>query len=115
MIGHLIRIPVLLILATFYGVTVETVRKERTRGTGLLDTISALRRSEEERERLIHELQEALANIKTLSGMLPICASCKKIRDDKGFWNQIETYIRAHSDARFTHGICPECADKLYQ
>lgn len=112
--GHLVRIPVLLILATFYGVTVETVRKERTRGTGLLDTISALRRSEEERERLIHELQEALANVRTLSGMLPICASCKKIRDDKGFWNQIETYIRAHSDAKFTHGICPECADKLY-
>jgi hypothetical protein len=115
LMGHLLRIPVLLILATFYGVTVETVRKERIRGTGLLDTIFALRRSEEERERLIHELQEALANIKTLSGMLPICASCKKIRDDKGFWNQIETYIKAHSDAKFTHGICPECADKLYK
>lgn len=49
-----------------------------------------------------------------LSGMLPICASCKKIRDDKGYWNQIETYIKAHSDAKFTHGICPECSEKLY-
>jgi hypothetical protein len=55
-----------------------------------------------------------LANIKTLSGLLPICASCKKIRDDKGYWNQIETYIKNHSDATFTHGICPDCMEKLY-
>jgi len=112
--GHLLRIPVLLILATFYGVTADTVRKERHQKVGLLETIAALQRSEEERARLIRELQEALANIKTLSGMIPICASCKKIRDDKGFWNQIETYLRAHSDAKFTHGICPECVKKLY-
>jgi signal transduction histidine kinase len=112
--GHLLRIPVLLILATFYGVTAEAARKERHQKAGLLETIAALKRSEEERERLIRELQEALASIKTLSGLLPICASCKKIRDDKGYWNQIETYIRAHSDAKFTHGICPECVKKLY-
>jgi len=59
-------------------------------------------------------LQAALAKIKKLSGMLPICASCKKIRDDKGYWNQIENYIREHSDAQFSHGICPQCADELY-
>lgn len=72
------------------------------------------KRAETVRERLIEELQEALARVKTLSGLLPICASCKKIRDDKGYWNQIETYIEAHSEADFSHSICPECARKLY-
>ena len=67
-----------------------------------------------EREKLIRELQEALASVKQLSGMLPICASCKKIRDDKGYWNQVEVYIRDHSEAEFSHGICPECKEKLY-
>ena len=73
-----------------------------------------LKRGEEEREKLIHELQEALAKVKTLSGMLPICASCKKIRDDKGYWNQMEAYIRDHSEAEFSHSICPDCKKKLY-
>ncbi len=59
-------------------------------------------------------LETALSRVKTLSGMLPICASCKKIRDDKGYWNQIETYIDDHSDATFSHGICPDCAERLY-
>ena len=63
---------------------------------------------------MIHELQEALLKVKTLSGLLPICASCKKIRDDKGYWNQIEGYISEHSEAQFSHSICPECARKLY-
>lgn len=71
-------------------------------------------RMERERERLISKLQAALAEIKTLSGLLPICASCKKIRDDKGYWAQIETYIQAHSDAEFSHGICPDCFERLY-
>jgi len=52
--------------------------------------------------------------VRTLSGLLPICASCKKIRDDRGYWNQIETYIKDRSEAEFTHGICPECAQRLY-
>lgn len=69
---------------------------------------------EEEKERLIIELQDALAKVKTLSGLLPICASCKKIRDDQGYWHQVETYIKNHSDAEFTHGICPDCMNKLY-
>jgi len=72
------------------------------------------RKVEDEREKLIHELQAALTKIKTLSGLLPICASCKKIRDDTGYWSQIENYISAHSDASFSHGICPDCAQKLY-
>ena len=60
------------------------------------------------------ELTEALANVKTLTGLLPICASCKKIRDDQGYWTQIESYIHKHSEAEFSHGICPDCAKKLY-
>ena len=81
---------------------------------GFTIDITERKQGEEEREKLIHELQDALANIKVLRGMLPICASCKKIRDDKGYWNQIEAYIRDRSEADFTHGICPECAKKLY-
>ena len=73
-----------------------------------------LQQTEKEREKLISELQEALAKVKTLSGLPPICASCKKIRDDKGYWNQIESYIGKHSDAQFSHGICPDCARRLY-
>jgi two-component system, response regulator PdtaR len=69
---------------------------------------------EQERAQLLHQLQEALANIKTLRGLLPICATCKKIRDDQGYWSQVELYIGQHSDAEFTHGICPECIQKYY-
>jgi hypothetical protein len=71
-------------------------------------------RAEAARERVIQELQGALAQVKTLSGLLPICASCKKVRDDQGYWQQIENYISAHSQAEFTHGICPECTRRLY-
>ncbi len=112
--SHLLRIPVLLIMATFYGVFAEMVRKERRQKAGLIDHIAALKQAQEEREQLIRQLQDALANIKTLSGLLPICFSCKQIRDDKGYWNQIDTYIREHTGAEFTHGICPACAKKLY-
>ncbi|MBF0559618.1 MAG: response regulator [Nitrospirae bacterium] len=73
-----------------------------------------LQKYHEEREKLVLELQEALAKVKTLSGFFPICASCKKIRDDKGYWEQIETYVSEHSQALFTHSICPECAKTLY-
>ena len=69
---------------------------------------------EEERERLIEELKEALENVKTLKGLLPICAQCKRIRDDSGYWNQIEAYVRDHTDAEFSHALCPDCAVKLY-
>ena len=69
---------------------------------------------EEEKTKLIAELQSALADVKTLSGLLPICSACKRIRDDRGYWNQIEAYIHERSDAEFTHSICPECAKRLY-
>jgi PAS domain S-box-containing protein len=69
---------------------------------------------EQEREKIISELQESISRVKVLSGMLPICASCKKIRDDKGYWNMLEVYIRDHSEADFSHGVCPECMKKLY-
>ena len=62
----------------------------------------------------MQELENALKEVKRLNGLLPICASCKKIRDDKGYWNQIESYIEKHSDAAFSHGMCPECSDELY-
>jgi len=90
-------------------------KTENFMGTqGIVKDISVRKRFEQEREKLIKELQDALAKVKKLSGLLPICASCKKIRDDKGYWNQIETYIREHSEAEFSHGICPECGKKLY-
>ncbi len=69
---------------------------------------------EGEKAQLILQLQAALSKVKLLSGLLPICSSCKKIRDDKGYWNQIESYIHEHSEAEFSHGICPECMKKLY-
>ena len=71
-------------------------------------------RAEREREKLIEELQEALASVKTLRGLLPICSSCKKVRDDRGYWNQIESFVRERSEAAFSHSICPECEKKLY-
>lgn len=72
------------------------------------------KQAEEEKEKLIAGLSEALENIKTLKGLLPICTSCKKIRNDTGYWERIEVYIRDRSDAEFTHSICPECTKKLY-
>ncbi|OGQ97673.1 MAG: hypothetical protein A2521_03090 [Deltaproteobacteria bacterium RIFOXYD12_FULL_57_12] len=69
---------------------------------------------EREREKLIHDLQTAAATIKTLEGFLPICASCKKIRDDQGQWNDVDTYIRERTNVEFSHGICPICVEKLY-
>jgi PAS domain S-box-containing protein len=80
-----------------------------------VDRDISIRKCAEERLREESDkLKQALAKVKRLSGMLPICASCKKIRDDKGYWNQIEAYIEEHSDAAFSHGICPQCARKLY-
>ena len=71
-----------------------------------------LREKEWQQQTLISQLEEALAAIKTLKGYIPICASCKKIRDDEGYWNQLEEYISKHTDATFTHGICPACLEQ---
>lgn len=75
--------------------------------TKLHDTIT-------EKDALIRELQKAIGEIKTLRGILPICAHCKKIRDDQGYWNQLENYIQSHSEADFSHGICEECLRQHY-
>ena len=69
---------------------------------------------ERERERLIAELRDALTNVKVLRGLLPICSCCKKVRDDGGYWQQIEMYLRDHTDAEFTHGLCPGCLQSYY-
>jgi PAS domain S-box-containing protein len=80
----------------------------------IIRDIGERKTAEDERERLIQELQDALARVKGLSGLLPICASCKKIRDEKGQWHYLEIYIRDHTEADFSHGICPECRQRLY-
>jgi transcriptional regulator with PAS, ATPase and Fis domain len=79
-----------------------------------LQDITVLKEMEEEKERLNVKLKEALNEIKTLSGLIPICAACKKIRDDKGYWNQLENYLEAHSAAVFSHGLCPECFQEYF-
>ena len=80
----------------------------------IIRDISERKAAEMERERLITELQVALGKIKALSGLLPICASCRKIRDEKGAWSSLESYIVTHTNADFSHGICPECRARLY-
>lgn len=81
---------------------------------GFLTDVTKEMRAEEERETLFKQLQAAVEKVKILSGLLPICAECKQIRDDQGYWNQIDDYISRHSDVQFSHGICPDCARKLY-
>jgi two-component system, cell cycle sensor histidine kinase and response regulator CckA len=76
--------------------------------------VTERRKMEAERTELIAHLNETLSKVKTLSGLLPICASCKMIRDDHGYWQKLETYVREHSGAEFSHSICPDCMDRLY-
>ena len=78
------------------------------------EDITERRRIEMDRELLIQDLRTALNRVKTLTGLLPICSACKKVRDDKGYWSQVETYVEEHSNAHFTHGLCPDCALRLY-
>ncbi|WKZ32668.1 MAG: PAS domain-containing protein [Thermodesulfobacteriota bacterium] len=82
--------------------------------TGTIQDITEKKELENEQKKLISELQEALGRIKTLSGLLPICASCKRIRDEEGNWSSMEKYIEKHSEAEFTHSICPDCEERLY-
>jgi PAS domain S-box-containing protein len=81
---------------------------------GFISDITDRKRIEAEKDRLITELEESMAQVKLLSGLLPICANCKKIRDDKGYWNQIEEFIGSHSEVQFSHGLCPDCLKELY-
>lgn len=76
--------------------------------------ITARQKAEQEREQLIAELQETIANVRVLRKLLPVCASCKKVRDDEGYWGRLESYFSKHSEIDFTHGMCPECMDRLY-
>jgi PAS domain S-box-containing protein len=96
-------------------VSVKIISRE---GKGIVQAfvrdITERKKADKEREHLISELQKALSNVKKMSGLLPICASCKKIRDDRGYWNQVEKYVSDHSEAQFSHGICPECTKMLY-
>jgi PAS domain S-box-containing protein len=75
--------------------------------------VTARKQAEEERQRLVERLQNALENIKTLQGLIPICAWCKSVRDDKGFWHSVEEYLKEHSEAQLTHGLCPQCQERL--
>jgi PAS domain S-box-containing protein len=76
--------------------------------------ITERKRIEAERTRMIEQLNETLSKVRTLSGLLPICSNCKKIRDDKGYWQKLETFVHEHSNAEFSHSICPDCMEKLY-
>ncbi len=101
----------------FLSVRVSPIRDERGRSLGqlvILRDITYRKQAEKEREQLLSSLQEALANVKTLRGLVPICAKCKKMRDDEGYWRNVEDYVAAHSEAQFSHGICPECMKDLY-
>ncbi|MBD3273764.1 MAG: hypothetical protein GF372_00535 [Candidatus Marinimicrobia bacterium] len=91
-----------------------TFRELSAANSNLLQEIEVRKRTEQKLEKTVAQLQDALNEVKTLSGLLPICAACKSVRDDKGYWNRIESYIQDHSDAQFSHGICPSCAKELY-
>ena len=77
--------------------------------------ITAKKRAAEQQEALVTELQEALARVTTLSGLLPICAWCKRVRDDKGYWSQVEKFVTADTAAKFSHGVCPDCESKFLE
>jgi K+-sensing histidine kinase KdpD len=88
-------------------------RRAESRQTRLEQEVAERRRVEEQRERLIRQLQEALDTVKTLRGLLPLCAWCKRIRNDRGYWERLETYLWDNLEVEFTHGICPQCAEQV--
>ncbi len=103
-----------LCIAAGMGLIIVRVTGKLRQSNRILEhEVSLRKKAEQHQSALILELKDALDNVRQLSGLLPICASCKKIRDDRGYWQRIETYISEHSDAHFTHGICPECSEKF--
>ncbi len=101
-----------LVPLNFLGITILRSINRSRRSEFL--ALSEMKKSIDEQKKTNRELRQTLAEVKVLRGFLPICAKCKKIRDDKGYWNQIESYIEQHSEAQFSHGICQECAKELY-
>jgi len=100
-----------------FDTSVSRLARKRGQSNGwllVMRDISKRRQMEEEQKKLISDLQAAYNKVNTLSGLLPICANCKKIRDDKGYWHTVEVYVRDHSNAEFSHGICPDCLQELY-
>jgi PAS domain S-box-containing protein len=98
------------------SITVSPIKDETGKIIGasaIARDITQRKREERERNELIQELTDALKQVRTLTGLLPICATCKRIRDDRGYWQQVETYISSHTNAVFTHGICPECLKRV--
>ena len=91
----------------------RTVKLEKTNKQLKIEILER-KRVEKEREKLITKLQEALDHVKTLKGLVPICASCKNVRNDDGFWQQVEAYVSEHTEAEFSHSICPDCMKELY-
>lgn len=101
----------------FYDLNLTLLKNKSGQFSGRLIVfryITAKKLAERERERPFGELQESLKHTKNLQGLLPICAHCKKMRDDEGYWHQVESYVSSHSEATFTHGICPSCMAELY-
>lgn len=113
------KVPLYFYNGAFSGVPDKKGKTKTTKDiagvVGLSRDITALKKLEKEREKLIFDLKLAIDKIKTLHGLIPICCSCKKIRDDKGYWQQIEMYMHEHADAEFSHGYCPECAKKALE
>ena len=98
--------PVLAILKQVAEIEIELAHAQHE--------IERRKKAEKELGQVVQELQKALLEVKTLQGILPICSHCKKIRDDQGFWQKVEKYIRDRSEAEFSHGICPECAKEFW-
>ena len=108
------RLQIIDLLLSTYQNAVQKNNELKKAHNDLIGIYRQLEHKNIELEKLNHDLQHALTEVKTLSGLLPICAHCKKIRDDKGYWNQIETYMAKRIDVEFTHGICPSCAKKFF-
>ena len=111
----LASLPFILLLAHVYRAHTSELKKLNAELRAHKDNLEVqVQQRTADLQKETERLQEALANVRTLSGLIPICAHCKKIRDDKGYWNQLELYIQKNSDALFSHGLCPDCVQTLY-
>jgi hypothetical protein len=118
-LDFILRLTTSYITVTLFALVMERVRhitqnRLRISNIKLEEAVKSLEQAHSEKDGLILELQQTIDEVKTLQGIIPICASCKKIRDDSGYWQQVEEYVSSHSDVKFSHGICPECVKELY-